>query len=64
MLVGCDSRAATAIACRIWSSRVIGITRRAGPGARVLVDDYASVPADLSLAGATIVNCVGTDRGG
>lgn len=63
MLVGCDSRAAAAIARRIMPGRVIGIARRAGPGERMLVDDYASVPSGLSLAGATIVNCVGTDRG-
>jgi len=43
--------------------RVIGIARRDGPGERVIVADYAAVPADLTLAGATIVNCVGTDRG-
>ena len=63
MLVGCDSRAAVAIARRMRSERVIGIARRDGPGKRVIVADYAELPADLSLKGATIVNCVGTDRG-
>ena len=45
------------------SERVVGIARRDGPGERIIVADYTEVPDDLSLAGATIINCVGTDRG-
>ena len=63
VLVGCDSRAAAAIARRAGHENVIGIGRRAGSGQRLIVADYAQVPAELQLAGATIVNCVGTDRG-
>lgn len=63
ILVGGDSRAAAAIAARNAGRRVVSIARRPGNGERILADDYRSVPAGLQFAGATVVNCVGTDRG-
>lgn len=63
ILVGGDSRAAAAIAARNAGRRIVSIARRDGPGERIATDDYRSVPGGVPFEDATIVNCVGTDRG-
>ncbi|MGN3974578.1 NAD-dependent epimerase/dehydratase family protein [Tsuneonella sp. SYSU-LHT278] len=63
VLVGGDSRAAAAIAARSSSRKVVLIARRDGPGERVLISDYRKIPDGAALANATVINCVGTDRG-
>lgn len=63
VLVGADSRAAAAIAARNRDRKVLYVGRGEGPGKRVLTPDYRTVPPGIAMADATIVNCVGTDRG-
>ena len=63
VLVGGDSRAAAAIAARNAGRRIVLVVRRGGSGERATVRDYREIPDGLKLAGATVVNCVGIDRG-
>ena len=63
ILLGGRSRAAAAIRAELGEERCIGIVR-SGPCERdVVTPDYAQVPGNLDLAGATIVNCVGSPLG-
>jgi nucleoside-diphosphate-sugar epimerase len=62
ILVGASSRAAAAIRAAIPGRETVGVARQ-GSHADVQLANYAEVPGEIPFAGATVVNCVGTDRG-
>ena len=62
ILIGGRSRSAAAIRAALPGARMFTVTRE-GAQADAITSDYAQVPADIPFAGATVINCVGTDRG-
>ena len=63
ILIGGRSRAARAVRAAMASRTCLGVVRADPAKNEVATPDYAAVPGDLDLAGATIVNCVGSPQG-
>ena len=62
ILIGASSRAAAAIRAALPERKTVGVARQ-GAHADVRLAHYAAVPSSVHFVGATVVNCVGTDRG-
>ena len=62
ILIGGRSRSAAAIRAALPGARMFTVARE-GARADATTPDYAQVPAGVPFEGATVINCVGTDRG-